>query len=110
MDALTPCPTILAQAWRSRHLIAATTPGAVPEHDASSGYRNDHRIDIHQGNSVLADQNEALGRRDPAVTSAIPETALNFNGILAGRAFSGWRDGFGQPEPTQQQASNVRQC
>lgn len=84
MDALTFCPIILAQTWRSRQHIAATNPSAMPEHGACSGYRNDHRIDIYQGNSILTDQNGALGRRDPVVTSAFPETALNFNGISIG--------------------------
>lgn len=106
MDALISCPTILARGWRSRPHITAANPRAMPEHGACSDYRNDLRIDIHQGNSTLTDQNGALGRRDPVVTSAFPETALNFNGISVGPGVFAWRDGFRQPAPTQQQASN----
>jgi len=106
MDALISCPTILARGWRSRPHITATNRGAMPKPGASSCCRNDLRIDIHQGNSTLTDQNGALGRRDPVVTSAFPETALNFNGISADSGVFAWRDGFRQPGPTQQQASN----
>lgn len=70
----------------------------MPARGASSGLRNHQRIDIHQGNSILPDHNVALGRKDPVMTSAIPATALNFDGIFMGQASSIGRTGaLGSP-------------
>lgn len=97
MDAPISCPTILATARRSRRRIAAANPSAMPEYGANSCFRNGHCIDIHQGNSIFTDQNKVLGRRNPVMTSVIPETALNFNGIPAGPASSTGNAGLGSP-------------